>query len=59
MRAITASPGRRGSVGVEDVPEAAEQDGAAIITRQVPLTRWSDALNRQPDDIKVVVELAA
>jgi len=56
---ITASPGRPGSVGVDDVPEPAEHDGAAMITRQVPLTRCSDALDRQPDDIEVVVELAA
>jgi threonine dehydrogenase-like Zn-dependent dehydrogenase len=30
-----------------------------LITRRVPLERWTDALERQPDDIKVVVELAA
>jgi glucose 1-dehydrogenase len=28
-----------------------------IITRSVPLSDWTDALERQPDDIKVVVEL--
>ena len=30
-----------------------------LITRRVPLTRWTDALERQPDDIKVVIELGA
>ncbi len=30
-----------------------------IITRRVPLTNWAAALDRQPDDIKVVVDLAA
>ena len=30
-----------------------------MITRRVPLTRWDEALDRQPEDIKVVVELAA
>jgi threonine dehydrogenase-like Zn-dependent dehydrogenase len=29
----------------------------ALITRRVPLAHWSDALGRQPDDIKVVVDL--
>jgi threonine dehydrogenase-like Zn-dependent dehydrogenase len=30
-----------------------------LITRSVPLERWQDALAKQPDDIKVVVELPA
>ncbi len=29
------------------------------ITRRVPLDRWQEALERGPDDVKVVVELAA
>jgi threonine dehydrogenase-like Zn-dependent dehydrogenase len=29
-----------------------------MITRRVPLDRWADALERQPDDVKVVIELA-
>ena len=29
----------------------------AMITRRVPLTRWSEALDRRPHDIKVVVDL--
>jgi hypothetical protein len=28
-----------------------------LITRRVPLTSWTEALDRQPDDIKVVVDL--
>lgn len=28
-----------------------------LITRQVPLSNWPDGLNRQPDDVKVVVDL--
>jgi threonine dehydrogenase-like Zn-dependent dehydrogenase len=32
---------------------------AHLITRRVPLTRWTDALERQSDDIKVVVDLTA
>jgi threonine dehydrogenase-like Zn-dependent dehydrogenase len=28
-----------------------------LVTRRVPLEQWSSALDRQPDDVKVVVEL--
>jgi hypothetical protein len=30
-----------------------------LITRRVPLTSWTGALDRQPEDIKVVVDLTA
>jgi glucose 1-dehydrogenase len=30
-----------------------------LITRRVPLDRWTEALDRQPDDVKVVVDLRA
>lgn len=30
---------------------------SGLITRRVPLTSWTDALDRHPDDIKVVVDL--
>jgi threonine dehydrogenase-like Zn-dependent dehydrogenase len=30
-----------------------------LITRRVPLDRWRDALRRESNDIKVVVELGA
>jgi glucose 1-dehydrogenase len=29
----------------------------AMITRRVPLARWTEALAREPQDIKVVVDL--
>jgi threonine dehydrogenase-like Zn-dependent dehydrogenase len=29
-----------------------------LITRRVPLERWSEALVRRPDDVKVVIDLA-
>jgi threonine dehydrogenase-like Zn-dependent dehydrogenase len=32
---------------------------SGLITRRVPLSRWTDALDKEPDDIKVVVDLAA
>lgn len=31
---------------------------SALITRRVPLASWTEALERQPDDIKVVVDLS-
>jgi threonine dehydrogenase-like Zn-dependent dehydrogenase len=31
----------------------------ALVTRRVPLERWADALERRPDDVKVVLEVAA
>jgi len=30
-----------------------------LITRRVPLQRWAEALKRQPDDVKVVIDLTA
>jgi threonine dehydrogenase-like Zn-dependent dehydrogenase len=30
-----------------------------LITRRVPLGQWSDALQRQPDDVKAVLDLSA
>jgi threonine dehydrogenase-like Zn-dependent dehydrogenase len=30
-----------------------------LVTRRVPLDRWQDALQRQPDDVKVVIEVNA
>ena len=32
---------------------------ARLVTRRVPIERWSEALTRQKDDVKVVVEFAA
>ena len=29
-----------------------------LISRRVPLDRWSDAFERRPDDVKVVIEFA-
>lgn len=30
-----------------------------LISRQAPATRWQDAFDRQPDDVKVVVNFAS
>jgi threonine dehydrogenase-like Zn-dependent dehydrogenase len=32
---------------------------ARLITRRAPLDRWHDALERRPDDVKVVVDFTA
>jgi len=32
---------------------------AEVVSRKVPLDRWKDALERHPDDVKVVVEVAS
>ncbi len=32
---------------------------ARVVSRRVPLTQWKDALTRQPDDVKVIVEVAS
>ena len=29
-----------------------------LVTRRVPLAQWSEALDRQPDDVKVVIEVS-
>ena len=39
--------------------EADQQWLERLITRRVPLERWSDALQRQPDDVKAVLDLSA
>lgn len=44
------------------VDALATADGAwlsGMITRRVALTRWTEALGREPEDIKVVVDLTA
>jgi len=38
---------------------ADEQWLQQLITRRVPLDTWPAALSRQPDDVKVVVDLQA
>ncbi len=30
-----------------------------VVSRRVPLAQWEEAINRQPDDVKVIVEVAA
>ena len=45
-------------IGHESLGEVLEAPGlGGLITRRVPLTSWTEALDRQPEDIKVVVDL--
>jgi threonine dehydrogenase-like Zn-dependent dehydrogenase len=30
---------------------------ARLVNRRVPLEQWKDALNRNPDDVKVIIEV--
>ena len=56
----TVNAGRRHWEQAVDSLATADPDWLrGMITRRVPLTRWTDALERQPQDIKVVVDLTA
>ncbi|GAA1720826.1 glucose 1-dehydrogenase [Kribbella yunnanensis] len=50
--------GKRHYADAVDVLQAADPDWLArLITRTVPLSDWTSALAREPDDIKVVVDM--
>ena len=56
----TVNAGRRHWEQAVDALATADPDWLqGMITRRVPLTRWNEALERRPDDIKVVVDLTA
>lgn len=56
----TVNAGRRHWEQAADALAAADPAWLSrMITRRVPVASWTDALERQPDDIKVVVDLAA
>ena len=56
----TVNAGRRHWEQAVDSLATADPDWLQrMITRRVPLTRWTDALERQPQDIKVIVDLTA
>jgi threonine dehydrogenase-like Zn-dependent dehydrogenase len=56
----TVNAGRRHWEQAVDALATADPDWLrGMITRRVPLARWSEALDRQPQDIKVVVDLTA
>ncbi|WP_371407828.1 glucose 1-dehydrogenase [Kribbella sp. NBC_00662] len=54
----TVNAGKRHYADAVDVLLAADRAWLqGLITRAVPLSKWPDALVREPDDIKVVVDL--
>jgi threonine dehydrogenase-like Zn-dependent dehydrogenase len=56
----TVNAGRRHWAQAAEALAAADPRWlAGLITRQVPLTSWTEALDRHPEDIKVVVDLTA
>jgi glucose 1-dehydrogenase len=56
----TVNAGRRHwEQAAEALPAADPGWLGRLITRRVPLTSWTEALDRQPEDIKVVVNLTA
>lgn len=55
----TVNAGRRHwEQAVAALAEADQAWLSSLITRRVPLARWTEALTREPNDIKVVVDLA-
>jgi len=56
----TVNANRRHYAAAAEALAAADRDWLGrLITRRVPLDRWQEALQRTPQDIKVVVELGA
>ena len=56
----TVNAGRRHWSQAVEALEAADPEWLrAMVTRRVPLTTFADALDRQPGDIKVIVDLTA
>jgi glucose 1-dehydrogenase len=49
---------RHYEAGAEALAKAERAWLERVITRRVPLAEWSSALQRQPDDVKVVVEVS-
>ena len=55
----TVNAGRRHWVQAVEALAAADPEWLrSMITRRIPLASWTDALDRGPEDIKVVVDLA-
>jgi glucose 1-dehydrogenase len=49
---------RHYQAGATALAKADQQWLERLITRRVPLSRWSDALQRRPDDVKAVLDLS-
>jgi glucose 1-dehydrogenase len=57
MKAVTVAPGTAGSVRL-DVPEPDAALGSVVVEALAAGICGADALQRAPDDIKVVMEFA-
>jgi hypothetical protein len=63
VKAITVLPGTPASVWLDGRPEP-DTDGedrswlSRLITRKVPLSRWQEAFQGRPEDIKVILQFA-
>lgn len=54
----TVNAGRRNYIdGVEALRKADRSWLSGLVTRKVPLSDWTSALSKRPDDVKVVVDL--
>jgi threonine dehydrogenase-like Zn-dependent dehydrogenase len=49
---------RHYEAAVQALARADPQWLGRLVTRRVPLERWSEALVRRPDDVKVVIDVA-
>ncbi len=49
-----SAPGRPGSALIAELPEPGPDEGSVLAPG---LSRWPDGLARNPDDVKVVVDL--
>jgi glucose 1-dehydrogenase len=58
MKAVTVAPGTAGSVRLDDVPEPDAALGSVVVEALAAGICGTDALQRGPDDIKVVMEFA-
>jgi threonine dehydrogenase-like Zn-dependent dehydrogenase len=56
----TVNANRRHYEAATEALGAADRDWLrSLITRRVPLEHWDEALERRPDDVKVVIDLGA
>ena len=56
MKAVTVQPGVAGSVRFEEVPEPDQSTSSILVQAAAVGICGADALQRGPDDIKVVVD---
>lgn len=50
---------RHYEAGAKALADADRQWLARLVTRRVPLAKWHEAYERQPDDVKVMLDFSA